>query len=111
MRRSILGLMIVLQGCASIQVQDSRTLQTMTGEYRYIDGDRLVTRCGEKECVYTLIRDEFLSRQPSKLIGYILTLKVQVVDACGPDSSELACVRSTDGKALKIVHWENISPK
>ena len=75
------------------------------GRYRYVDGDRLFWSCERRECTDVLIRDERLQRDVVDLQGKIFRLRVERIDACGPLSSEVACVRSLDGTALRIVEW------
>lgn len=94
-----------LAACSTLGQGTSNSTSVVTGEYRYIDGDRLIMACGRQSCSRTLIRDGRLSHQPFKLIGSILTLKVRVVDACGPESTQVACAQSDDGKALRIIRW------
>lgn len=82
------------------------TTFTITGRYRYIDGDRLLVPCEHaKPCIETLVRDERLSRDPASLQGSLLTLEVTRIAKCAPDSSEVACIQSADGTALKIRRW------
>ena len=99
-----------LSGCTTVPAAHGAT-EIVTGVYRYIDGDRLITGCGGRECMHTLIRDDRLDRDPYRLIGSTLTLEVERLSACGTRSSELACYRSSDGTALRIVRRLAVSPK
>jgi len=84
--------------------------RVMTGDYRYIDGDRFIYSCGGSTCVDTLVRDSFLEANAVQLNGSRITIEVRRVIACDMQlSSQVACVRSSDGSALKIRRW--IRPK
>jgi hypothetical protein len=78
----------------------------VAGTVKYVDGDRLLVACGKAEpCMETIARDERFGRDAVQLQGKKVTLRVQRVDACGPDSTQVACIRSLDGTALNIVEW------
>jgi hypothetical protein len=80
----------------------------ITGQYRYIDGDRFFYRCGGTVCEDTLVRDAFLQSRVNELDGHEITLIVRRVNACDLHvSSELACVRSSNGSAFVIEKWVN----
>ena len=81
------------------------------GRFFYEDGDRLSWRCGRTIlCVETLVRDERFQREIDRLQGSTLTLRVRRVDACGAQSSEVACFQSSDRTALRILEWLRIEP-
>ena len=91
-----------------VQVQVARPQEpfVVEGELRYVDGDRLLVRCGsQRRCMETLIRDERLQREILRLQGRRLRLRVRRVDACGAESSQAACVQSLDRTALRILEW------
>lgn len=77
----------------------------VVGRFYYEDGDRLSWHCGRSLCVETLVRDERFQRDIDRMQGSRLTLRVERVPACGPRSSEVACIQSIDGTALRIVEW------
>ena len=79
---------------------------TISGRYEYIDGDRLIWRCSDdRECTDTLIRDERLQHEIEISPEMFLTLRVGRVAACGPQSSQAACIQSRGGTALIIKEW------
>jgi hypothetical protein len=83
----------------------------VTGRFFYEDGDKLSWRCARSLlCVETLIRDERFQREIGRLLGATLTLRVERVSACGSESSEVACMRSPDGTALRILEWIALDP-
>jgi hypothetical protein len=109
--KMIAGLLfsLFLASCAAVETTSSDIPSEVTGTYQYIDGDRLVYPCsGPERCMYTLVRDERLSQNAASLVGSTLTLRVRRVDACGPQSSEVACYRSLDRTALIILEWLNV---
>lgn len=100
----------LLSACASDPIQvpplaDGEIFAV--GLYRYEDGDRFRWRCSAaSRCDDSLIRDQTLQRLiEQRRIGVRrVILIVRRVDACGPDGSEVACVRG-GRDALKIVRW------
>lgn len=79
---------------------------TAVGRYRYIDGDRLIWTCSrDRSCEDTLVRDERLQREVERSADFDVTLRVRRIPACGPRSSDVACVTSEDGTALEIIRW------
>jgi hypothetical protein len=79
---------------------------TVKGVYKYVDGDRITWTCGTRRtCTDVLIRDRRLAESATKLLNQHVSLRVRRVDACGPQSTQVACLRSSSGTALLIVEW------
>lgn len=96
-------------GFAFIFVPNSRARSAhfrVEGRYQYIDGDRLLWPCRPNApCTETLIRDRRLQAEVERSPDFRATLLVERVPACGARSSEVACVNSLDGTALRIDRW------
>jgi hypothetical protein len=83
--------------------------RTITGIYKYIDGDHLYYSCGGDTCVDALIRDDYLRDNGAKLDGRSVTLRVKRVLACDEERGDRSlCLRGA-GSAFRIVQW--VSPK
>ena len=83
----------------------------VTVRYYYEDGDRLSWRCGRAIlCVETIVRDERMQREIDTLEGATVTLRVERISACGPGSSQVACIQSSDRTAIRILEWVRIEP-
>jgi len=79
---------------------------SVKGVYKYSDGDRLIWACSTRhQCTDVLIRDRRLAQSAIKLLNQRVSLRVRRVDACGPESTQVACLRSSNGTALLIVEW------
>lgn len=100
-------LALLLAACARDAISPPATGHlTVTGRYEYIDGDRLIWRCRpNQECIDTLVRDDRLQREVEISPAMRVTLRVDRVSACGPQSSQVACIQSRDGTAFAIVQW------
>jgi hypothetical protein len=97
---------LFLMFSAPEQNDDQGNTFTIRGEYRYVDGDTIFWPCSPSDtCVDALIRDERLSGEASRLLGSILVLRVERVDACGDRSNPMVCLRNSNGSALKILGW------
>lgn len=102
----VMGLLIA--SCASnvATATEKNKEFVVKGIYRYIDGDRIVWKCGRsRECLDIVIRDERLARSAAGLLNQSISLRVKRVPACGSESTQVACLRSRDGTALLIVEW------
>jgi hypothetical protein len=95
----------------SVVVDETRPFsasRTITGIYKYVDGDVLFYSCGGDTCADRLIRDAYLQKNGHKLSGEHVTLKVKRVMACDQEhGDEATCLRGA-GSALRIVQW--VSP-
>lgn len=101
---------VTLAACTTgQQAADQAGEFTTTGRYRYIDGDRLIRSCPSGQaCEETLVRDDRLQREVERSPDFEATLRVRRISACGPRSSQVACVTSEDGTALEIIRWLEI---
>lgn len=116
----IVGAALLATACAPVEPPAARRdLQpgrpvgenfVVVGRFYYEDGDRLSWDCGRSLCVETLVRDERFQREIERLQGSRLTLRVERVSACGARSSEVACIQSIDGTALRIIEWLGVEP-
>jgi hypothetical protein len=99
---------LLIAACASNNAKavESSNVFTVNGIYKYSDGDRITWKCNAKlPCTELLIRDWRLAQSATKLLNQRVSLRVRRVDACGPQSSQVACLRSRNGTALLIVEW------
>jgi hypothetical protein len=102
---------LVMTCIPKVVVDESRPFsasRTISGIYKYVDGDSLFYNCGGDTCVDMLIRDAYLQDNISRLNGKRVTLKVKRVMACDQEyGDQTACLRGA-GSALRIVQW--VSP-
>src|SRR4051812_19614183 len=92
----------------AISTQSNGTF-VIDGLYKYSDGDRIVWRCRKRtECMDVVIRDSRLAQSATKLLNHRVSIRVRRVKACGPESTQVACLRSNNGTALLIVEWLDI---
>jgi hypothetical protein len=106
--RSVVFIALLIAACASNNANavESDNTFTVNGIYNYSDGDRVTWNCNVKRsCTELLIRDQKLAQSATKLLNRRVSLRVRRVDACGPESSQVACLRSSNGTALLIVGW------
>lgn len=98
---------LALAGCmTSVGADTSATPLTVSGRYQYIDGDRLIWNCQpNRECVDTLIRDARLQAEIENSSDMAMTLRVERVPACGPRSTQVACLQSSGDTVLRILEW------
>jgi hypothetical protein len=76
------------------------------GKFVHEESDTLLFTCGRSICSDILVRDSFLLSEGFNLIGKNIELIVRRVPACDKHlSTEVACVRSLNGSALKIIKW------
>lgn len=105
--RLYFGLCLLASACVSNSVSATGGSSfILSGVYKYIDGDRVIWKCNAaRRCTDVLIRDDRLARTVTELLDQRVSLRVRRVDACGPESTQVACLRSRDGTALLIVEW------
>lgn len=121
MNWAILGISFVilsLESCAanSLSERERATLASdtidLTGTYAYEDGDRLFFECGGSLCDDILIRDNFLQENVLRLDRTSVRVIVRRVVACDMTvSTQVACIKSSNGSAFKIVKWISPSPQ
>jgi hypothetical protein len=79
--------------------------KTITGIYKFVDGDRIFYNCGGDTCVDLLIRDKYLQEHGVDLNGRTVTIEVKRVLSCDEQKGDqTACLRSS-GSAFRIVRW------
>ncbi len=101
-------LSLLTAACAShcAGASTGSNLFVVNGIYKYIDGDRILWKCRTAHrCTDVVIRDSRLALSATKLLNQRVSLRVRRVAACGPESTQVACLRSRDGTALLIVEW------
>lgn len=105
--RLVVLIALLISACASnnVSVVESSNVFTVDGIYKYSDGDRIIWTCSGRPCIDVLIRDRKLAQSATKLLNQRVSLRVRRVDACGPESTQVACLRSSSGTALLIVEW------
>jgi hypothetical protein len=99
---------LLIAACASNNARavEASNVFNVDGIYRYSDGDRLTWSCSARRpCTDVLIRDRKLAQSATKLLNQRVSLRVRRVDACGPESTQVACLRSSNGTALLILEW------
>ncbi len=113
-----LGFAFALSACAGDRVFPSYDVNalfsgrmTLTGQYRYIDGDVFIYECGGSVCADTLIRDAYLQAHVNELEGRMITIVVERIAACDAHkASQVACIGSVNPSALRIAKWIRPSP-
>jgi len=108
----LIGIFAAMVACASLPgARKSLNAFSVTGVYRYADGDVIEWRCqGGSRCSDILIRDARLAKEAVALQGATLTLLVKRVDACGSESTQVACLQSDGKTALAIRAWIRVDP-
>ena len=104
--RPFASIALLIAACTSNNASavESSNVFTVNGIYKYSDGDRITWTCSiRRPCTDVLIRDRKLAQSATKLLNQRVSLRVRRVDACGPESTQVACLRSSNGTALLIV--------
>ena len=104
---------IILTSCSTAQAASQAVERdyfgpesiVIRGEYRYVDGDVFIWSCGEELCVDVPVRDPVSWPRMGERIGEQVRVRVRRIKACGSQSSEVACLDSANGSALRILEW------